>query len=112
MIDEVEFAEVLSTFHPNFICDGCDMKPIIGRRPKRQGNEYDLCEKCYRHKQEDARAAADEGELAQCDAPRSRTYFCFACGFRLEDVECPYCHAIDLEECLSEDGWPPFGDPF
>ena len=34
--------------HFGFICDGCDMKPIVGKRYKCKGcNNFDYCEKCY-----------------------------------------------------------------
>eukprot|EP00397_Hematodinium_sp_SG-2012_P019145 GEMP01019659.1.p1 GENE.GEMP01019659.1~~GEMP01019659.1.p1 ORF type:complete len:591 (+),score=147.81 GEMP01019659.1:96-1868(+) len=33
--------------HPNFICDGCDMNPILGKRfTSLRTENYDLCEKC------------------------------------------------------------------
>lgn len=34
--------------HHNYICDGCEMNPIVGKRYKCKGcNNFDYCEKCY-----------------------------------------------------------------
>lgn len=33
--------------HPHVICDGCEMKPILGRRYKAKDRNFDLCGDCF-----------------------------------------------------------------
>ena len=47
-----EKKEEKKVIHPNYICDGCEMNPIVGKRYKcKQCKDFDFCEKCYEKNQ-------------------------------------------------------------
>ena len=45
---EEDKKEEKKIIHHNYICDGCEMNPIVGKRYKCKGcKDFDYCEKCY-----------------------------------------------------------------
>ena len=46
--EEKDKKEEKPLIHPNYICDGCEMSPIVGKRYKcKECKDFDFCEKCY-----------------------------------------------------------------
>jgi len=63
--------EELTAVHHNIICDGCEMAPLVGKRYKQMGLDYDLCEHDFQQLPSAARVSF---EVIPCPGDHPMTY--------------------------------------